>query len=229
MPVAFRDRARLFPMVFAPMAFAPMALAPMALAALLLLPGTVEPLSAQGSAPARPLVAPSGRVATSVTFDGRLIGNIWLNRSTSHSGPAHLQIDYGQPHARGRTIYGDLVPWGEVWRLGANMATHLRADLNIRLGDLAIPQGLYTLYLIPRPDGAELVVNRSIGQWGTEYAAADDFGRLSMTARPLAEPVESLVITLWPQVAEEGVLPSGLLTITWGEMEYSVDWAATWP
>jgi hypothetical protein len=186
-------------------------------------------IGAQGTSP-RPEVAASGRVSTSVAFDGRLIGNVWLNRSTAHSGPALLLVDYGQPHARGRTIYGELVPFGQVWRLGANMATHLQADLNIRIGDLPIPRGLYTLYLIPHSDGAELIVNRATGQWGTEYDVGQDVGRVPMRARELPEPVESLTITLAPDFPQaEGELPLGTLTISWGTIEYTIDWQGTWP
>lgn len=196
-----------------------------------LLPALFAPETAVAQeAPPRPIVAASGRVATSVAFDGRLIGNIWLNRSTAHSGPALLVVDYGQPHARGRTIYGELVPFGEVWRLGANMSTHLRADLNIQIGELPIPRGTYTLYLLPRPDGADLIVNRATGQWGTEYDAGDDLGRVPLRARMLPEPVESLTITLAPTLPQEpGSLPTGLLTIAWGTMEYVGDWRVTWP
>ena len=185
-----------------------------------------QPLDAQAPIP---IVAASGRVTTSVAFDGRLIGNIWLNRSTAHSGPALVKVDYGQPHARGREIYGGLVPWGEVWRLGANMATHLTADLNIRLGDLDVPRGTYTLYLIPRPDGAELIVNTMLGQWGTEYEQERDLGRTTMTARRLAESEQSLRIDLVPELPEEGELPTGVLMIRWGELEYVADWIVTRP
>ena len=104
---------------------------------------SADTLEAQESEP-RPIVAASGRAETSVSFDGRLIGTTWLNRSTSHSGPARMILDYGQPHARSRTIFGGLVPYGDIWRLGANMATHLTLDLNVRLGDLDVPRGIYT-------------------------------------------------------------------------------------
>jgi len=191
-----------------------------------ILPGSRE-LEAQGTP--IPIVAASGRVTTSVAFDGRLIGSIWLNRSTAHSGPALVKVDYGQPHARGREIYGGLVPWGEVWRLGANMATHLTADLNIRLGDLEVPRGTYTLYLVPFPDHAELVVNTMLGQWGTEYDPDRDLGRIRLTARRLAEPEESLRMDLVPGLPEEGELPTGLLVIRWGELEYVADWTVTRP
>ena len=180
---------------------------------------------------ARPAVAASGRVTTSVSFDGRLMGGgtSWLNRSTSHSGPARLTLDYGQPHARGRDIFGGLVPYGEVWRLGANLATHLTAEVDIRIGDLDITRGVYTLYLIPREDGAELVVNRQTRQWGTDYDSSLDLGRLPLRKRVLPDVVQSLDLTLepiFPQPEEE--LPSGELRIVWGRVEYSADWMVTW-
>jgi len=197
----------------------------------LLLFGALLPDSQHLAAQASPIpiVAASGRVTTSVAFDGRLIGNTWLNRSTAHSGPALLKVDYGQPHARGRDVFGALVPWGEVWRLGANMATHLTADLNIRLGDLDVPRGTYTLYLVPHPDRAELIVNTMLGQWGTEYDQDRDLGRTTMTARRFPEPEESLRMELVPGLPEEGELPAGVLVIRWGDLEYVTDWTVTRP
>jgi len=191
----------------------------------------LTPDSARAQEPApRPMVAASGRASSSVAFDGRVVGRNWLNRSTSHSGPAHLLVDYGQPHARGRTVYGELVPFDQVWRLGANMATHLRADLDIRMGGLRVPQGLYTLYLIPRPDGADLIVNRATGQWGTVYYGERDLGRVPMRVRELPDPVESLTMNLAPVFPQpEGALPEGLFTITWGSLEYVVEWGVDWP
>lgn len=187
------------------------------------------PGDAQEAGP-RPIVAASGRASTGVSFDGRLIGSTWLNRSTSHSGPAWMVIDYGQPHARGREIFGGLVPFGQVWRLGANMATHLTLDLNVRIGDLHLPAGLYTLYLLPREDGAELIVSRQLRQWGTQYDPAQDVGRVPLRRRVLPERVESLTITLEPDFPQpEGELPRGALRIGWGTLEYSADWRVAWP
>lgn len=141
-----------------------------------------------------------------------------------------MLIDYGQPHARGREIFGGLVPYGRVWRLGANMATHLTLDLNVRIADLHLPAGVYTLYLFPREDGAELIVNREVRQWGTEYDAAQDAGRIPLRRRVLPETVESLTITLEPDFPQpEGQLPEGVLRISWGEIEYSADWRVAAP
>ena len=148
----------------------------LSVAALTFLLPTPSP-DAQEPSPA-PIVAPSGRVTTSVAFDGRLLngGTGWFNPSTSHSGPSRMTIDYGQPHVRGRTIFGGLVPFDEVWRLGANWATSLTLDVNMRIGDLDIPRGLYTLFLLPREDGGDLIVNRQTRQWGTDYDPSLDVG-----------------------------------------------------
>jgi len=175
---------------------------------------------------ADPHVAPSGRVTTSVTFDGRvLLGGGWFTGTPAHSGPSRMTIDYGQPHARGRAIFGGLVPFGEVWRLGANWATTLTLDIEVRLGDLEIPRGVYTLFLVPEEADAELIVSSETRQWGTDYDPTRDFGRTVLSQRDLAEQAESLTITLEPTFPQdEGALPSGVIRIAWGEVEYAARW-----
>jgi len=179
----------------------------------------------------RPNVAPSGRVTTSVSFDGRvLLGGGWFTGTPAHSGPSRMIIDYGQPHAREREIFGDLVPYGEVWRLGANWATSLAIDVPMRIGELDLPRGEYTLFLLPREDGGDLIVSDQTRQWGTDYDETRDFGRTPVRRRTLAEPLESLTITLVPDFPQEdGVLPSGLLRMAWGEAEYWTAWRMIWP
>jgi hypothetical protein len=183
----------------------------------------------------RPNVAPSGRVTTSVAFDGRLLRTRepdwgWFTGTPAHSGPSRMIVDYGQPHARGRTIFGDLVPYGEVWRLGANWATTLVLDVEMRIGDLEVPRGEYTLFLLPRDDGGELVISDETRQWGTDYDPSRDFGRTAVSRRELAEHVESLTITLEPVFPQEdSAVPSGMLRIAWGRAEYSTDWEMLWP
>jgi hypothetical protein len=179
----------------------------------------------------RPNVAPSGRVTTSVSFDGRvLLGGGWFTGTPAHSGPSRMVIDYGQPHARGREIFGALVPYGEVWRLGANWATSLALDVPVRIGELDVPRGEYTLFLVPREDGGELIVSDQTRQWGTDYDATRDFGRTPVRRRALAGPLESLTITLVPDFPQEdGVLPSGLLRMAWGDAEYWTEWRMIWP
>ena len=187
-------------------------------------------VAAQSSQP-RPKVAPSGRVTTSVTFDGRVLqGGGWFTFTPSHSGPSRMTIDYGQPHARGRTIFGGLVPYGEVWRLGANWATRLTLDFNMRIGDLDVPRGEYTLFLLPGESGADLIVSLETRQWGTDYDPSRDFGRTPIGRRALTETDQSLAITLEPDLQDEREeLPSGTLRITWGDAEYFTEWRMLWP
>ncbi len=189
------------------------------------------PIAAQDTTQPRPKVAPSGRVTTSVTFDGRVLRNGgWFTFTPSHSGPSRITIDYGQPHARGRTIFGELVPYGEVWRLGANWATRLTVDFDVRFGDLDVPRGEYTLFMLPREESAELIVSRQTRQWGTDYNPSYDFGTAPLGRRALAEKIESLAVTLEPDLpAKEGAIPSGQLRIAWGEAEYFTDWRMLWP
>ena len=141
-----------------------------------------------------------------------------------------MTIDYGQPHARGRAIFGGLVPYGQVWRLGANRATSLTLDVNVRIGDLDIPRGFYTLFLLPREDDAELIVSRQTRQWGTDYDPALDLGRTPLRRRSLPEIAESLVVTLQPVFPQEaGERPAGTLRIAWGEVEFATEWRVVWP
>ncbi len=141
-----------------------------------------------------------------------------------------MTIDYGQPHARGRIIFGDLVPYDQVWRLGANWATRLTLDMNMRLGDLTVPRGEYTLFMLPRQDEGELIVSLETRQWGTDYDPSRDFGRTPIRRRSLSEPRPSLAITLEPDlpVGDEEV-PSGTIRITWGAAEYFTSWRMLWP
>ena len=188
-------------------------------------------LAAQDATPPRPKVAPSGRVTTSVTSDGRVLPNGgWFTLTPSHSGPSRITIDYGQPHARGREIFGGLVPYGKVWRLGANWATRLTLDFDVRFGALDVPRGEYTLFMLPRENSGDLLVSRQTRQWGTDYDPSYDFGRTPIRRRASAERARSLRITLEPNLpAEEGAVPSGTLRVAWGEAEYFTDWRMLWP
>jgi hypothetical protein len=108
---------------------------------------------------------------------------------------ATLTFDFGTPAVRGREIWGGLVPYGRVWRTGANRATHLTTDRDLMFGDLHVPAGQYTLFTIPEADGGVLIINRQTGQNGQQYDEARDLGRVRLQARPLAEPQELFNIT----------------------------------
>ena len=130
---------------------------------------------------------------------------------------AHLVVDYGRPSKRRRKIFGSLVPFGAVWRTGANEATHFRTDRDLRLGTLRVPRGTYTLWTIPERDGWTLIVNRQTGQFGTDYDKTRDLGRAKMTVSTLPEPLEQFTIAI--EATRSG---SGVLTMSWDTTRASI-------
>jgi hypothetical protein len=130
---------------------------------------------------------------------------------------AHIAIDYGRPRKRGRVIFGGLVPWGQVWRTGADLATHLTTDRDLRFGDLALPAGTYTLYTVPSSTEWTLVVNRHTGQSGLFYDPSGDLGRVAMTTNGLSSAVERLTIGI-----DQIGAANGRLTIAWDRVMAAV-------
>ena len=128
-------------------------------------------------------------------------------------GGAHLAVDYGRPFKRGRPIFGGIVPWGEVWRTGANAATGFTTTRDLEIGGATVPAGRYTLWSLPTPSGWKLIVNKQTGQWGTEYHPEQDLVRVDMQTRRLPETVEKFTIMLDP--AGSG----GVLRLQWDDTE----------
>lgn len=129
---------------------------------------------------------------------------------------ASIRVDYGQPSKRGRVIWGELVPWGELWRTGANRATHFETDSPLRIGDVDVPAGTYTLYTIPEEDGGTLIINRQTGQGGTTYNEEMDLGRVPMERSSTDDTTEDFTITI--EEAEDG----GTLNLLWDRSRFSV-------
>jgi len=105
-----------------------------------------------------------------------------------------ITIDYSAPSKRGRTIMGELVPYGKVWRTGANAATTLTTQSDLMIGSLHVPAGKYTLYTIPGAKEWTLIVNKQTGQWGTDYDEKQDLGRVKLTVAPVKDTVETFAI-----------------------------------
>jgi hypothetical protein len=98
-----------------------------------------------------------------------------------HVGAAQVLVDYSRPSVRGRTVWGGaLVPYGQVWRTGANAATQLVTSADLTIGGAAVPAGTYTLFTLPAAEGGQLIVNRKTGEWGTEYESAQDLVRIPL-------------------------------------------------
>jgi hypothetical protein len=131
-------------------------------------------------------------------------------------GAATFTVDYGRPLARGRTLLGDVIPYGRVWRTGANAATQFTTSAPITLAGLTVPAGSYTLWTLPRADGVELIVNRQTGQWGTGYGPAHDLGRAPMRTETLATPVDRFTIAI-----EAADATHGTLAMAWGPFRWT--------
>ena len=110
-------------------------------------------------------------------------------------GSANLRINYNTPSIRGRKIMGGLVPYGQVWRTGANPATTLVTSEDLKFGTLTVPAGTHTIYTLPGQSQWLLIVNNQTGQWGTEYSEAKDLGRVPMTSKPMSSPQEVMSLS----------------------------------
>ncbi len=127
---------------------------------------------------------------------------------------ATIDLDWGAPRMRGRDIWGALVRFGELWRTGANRATHFTTDTPLRFGQLELPAGAYTLYSIIEADGGVLIINGQTGQNGQQYDQARDIGRVRLTRRSLPSPVEVFTI----EVREAG--SGGEIALRWATSEF---------
>lgn len=106
-----------------------------------------------------------------------------------------VTINYSSPSMKGRKIFGGLVPYGQIWRTGANEATSLIANTNIAIEGKNIPAGSYTIFTIPNLDQWILIINKKTGEWGIPYKyEADELTRTTLSVAPLAPPLESLSI-----------------------------------
>lgn len=126
-------------------------------------------------------------------------------------GSARLTIDYSRPAVRGRQIWGNIVPWDAVWRLGADMATHFTTDTDLTIGETAVPAGRYTLWMYPSETAPKLIISRAVNVFGTNYDPSKDFARIPLTRRNGVEPAERLSLTV----------ADGALRIRWADVEWS--------
>ena len=106
-----------------------------------------------------------------------------------------ITVDYSSPRAKGRKIYGGLVPFGQEWRTGANEATSFVTTADLTIAGKDIPAGKYTLYTIPNEKGWTLMINKQTGQWGTEYNAKQDLLQAEMQVSALPSAVENFSIS----------------------------------
>jgi hypothetical protein len=156
-------------------------------------PGPVVPLPRQDTAcPYRAAMAPDRRPSP-------------LDSLTFPVSGHPVKICYGRPAARGRTmIGGTAVPFGQVWRTGANETTKLITPVPLSVGGIEVPAGMFALYAVPGEAEWEIIVNRSYEQWGrennyTEEIQKQELGRARVTVERVVDAIERFTIRAEPQ------------------------------
>jgi hypothetical protein len=111
-------------------------------------------------------------------------------------GGKSVTIDYSSPRLKGRKVGGEIAPFGQVWRTGANEATTFVATADITVGDTSVPAGSYTLFTIPNKDKWTLIISKKTGEWGTAYPGpSEDLARVDMKVSALPARVENFTIS----------------------------------
>ena len=126
---------------------------------------------------------------------------------TADVGGHKITVTYGRPSIRGRKIMGGLVPYGQVWRTGADEATTFETDANLDINGLKVPAGKYSLFTLPTEGGWTLILNKTAKQWGAfNYKEGNDLGRTKMNVTKAGAPVEQFTITITPSGSNAATL-----------------------
>ena len=122
-------------------------------------------------------------------------------------GFTDVEIVYARPSMRGRKIFGALLPFGEVWRTGANTATKVTFSTPVKIGGTELPAGSYALYSIPDAREWTVIFNKVTGEWGA-YSYKQENDALRMKAKPVAltVPVETFTIDINDITTESATL-----------------------
>jgi len=131
------------------------------------------------------------------------------------AGGTTVTVDYSSPRMKGRKIFGDVVPYGQVWRAGANEATTFVVSGTVHVGAPAggidVPAGSYTLFVVPKEGKPwTLIISKKTGEWGIPYPGEqNDFGRTEMSSDTLSLPAENFTIGFTSEADHSFVLHMG--------------------
>jgi hypothetical protein len=133
-------------------------------------------------------------------------------------GGKTLTVDYSSPKAKGRKIFGGLVPYGQPWRAGANEATTFVTTVDLRVGGKDVPAGDYTIFTIPEENKWTLIVSKKTGEWGIPYpGAGSDLLRVEMKVAKLPSTIEDFKISF------DKTGNGCTMNITWENTQASVE------
>ena len=132
-----------------------------------------------------------------------------------------ITVDYSSPRMKGRKVFGELVPYGKVWRAGANEATTFVTTRDVTVGGKSVPAGSYTIFTIPNEDKWTLIISKKTGEWGEPYPGeAYDFVRVDMKVSKLPSLVENFTIDF-----DFGETSFGALSVSFCDLR--LDWETT--
>lgn len=110
-------------------------------------------------------------------------------------GIGAIELTYSRPSAKGRKVFGDLVPFDKMWRTGANAATKMYFSEPVEIGDKKLDTGSYVLYTIPGKDNWEIIINKGLTNWGIDgYKEAEDVVRFKAEPVKMKSPVETFTM-----------------------------------
>ena len=122
-------------------------------------------------------------------------------KKTDNPNPV-IKVTYARPSAKGRTIFGDIVKFGEVWRVGANENTEIKFYKAVTIGGKNVPAGTYSLFAIPEKDKWTVIINKEVDLWGAyAYDSSKDLVKIVVPVKPISTPVEALSIAFTTQGA----------------------------
>ncbi len=134
------------------------------------------------------------------------------------SAPVQAEVIYSRPMKNDRDIWGSLIPFGKMWRLGANEATEITFMNDVNFGGTPVSAGTYSMYLIPEKDGGKVILNKKINTWGAyQYDASMDIAKVDALVGENDAPVEAFSIIFENQ--DDG---STHLVMGWDNMHYRV-------
>jgi hypothetical protein len=133
-----------------------------------------------------------------------------------------IEITYSRPNMKGRTVFGDLAPYGKLWRTGANAATRVTFGEDVTVGGVALKAGSYVLYTVPNKDEWEVIFNKGLNNWGVDgYKASEDAAKFKVKPTNLSAPVETFSIQL------ANVTPATAdIVVAWEKTQISIPVAA---
>ncbi len=144
---------------------------------------------------------------------------IAIAQATHEPSNTYIKIVYGQPYKNDRQIFGELVPYNEVWRTGANEATELTVTKEISFGSKLLDAGTYALFSIPKEDGNwTIILNSALGQWGAfDYDSTHDVFRVDIPSQSTDKITEAFTIR-FSEIQED----STNIIMEWNQTEIKI-------